>query len=378
MNTNLNTYIFLALILAFNLGCQSLGQSNSTKAQIDSGRLLKPYLTPKDFRGGTTSGAKIDYDQNSGQKSFEAILQAKDKKTKDRKAILAQVGEYKVSFEFAETFAFEKDQKLDKPYFSWATEYVFPIKETENFISLQHILVMTMKDKNGKNKEPHVVKHWRQDWSYEPGQMLSFIGFNTWKNHKISKSDSKGSWVQHVYQVDDSPRYSALGRWVHTEQFSTWQAKPSWRPLPRREYTQRSDYDVMESTNRVTVTPTGWYHEQDNLKVVLDEKTMKPVKFLTRELGFNRYERIKNYDFQVGRDYWEKTKSYWQNVRNTWDQKISQKDSFKLAKKVEDKLLYKHHFEFAQNIIDDKDTSSQGQPEYKAHAEKTINSFLIH
>ena len=31
---------------------------------------------------------------------------------------------------------------------------------------------------------------------------------------KLTKKESKGKWIQKVYQVDDSPRYEGIGTWV--------------------------------------------------------------------------------------------------------------------------------------------------------------------
>ena len=69
------------------------------------------------------------------------------KKDLDRSAILAMVGTYKASFEFLETYGFDKGYKLDRPYQSWGTEFVFPIEKKEDFISLQHIMVMYFQHK---------------------------------------------------------------------------------------------------------------------------------------------------------------------------------------------------------------------------------------
>lgn len=377
------SFVALATLGLGVAGCQTGGSKASVSKNPDGsqfGRLIKPNLGQEDFRGGTTQGAKVDMDDEGGKKYFQAILDAKTKKEKDRQAILAQVGDYKVSFEFVETFAFDKSKNLDKPYFSWATEYIFPLEQKENFISLQHILVMTMEDETGKPTEPYVVKHWRQDWTYQAKDMFTFKGHNTWTKTRLTPAQWQGAWVQAVYQVDDSPRYSAVGKWVHTPEFSVWDAETAWRPLPRREHTQRSDYQAMDSKNRVTITPTGWYHEQDNLKVVVDPKTLQPSGYITREIGFNRYERIKNYDFSVGKQYWEKTAPYWASVRQYWDEVIKKNNKFTLQEKIDDKFLYKYHFEFAHQIVEDsKKEDASSKPDvsvYKSHAVQTINSFL--
>lgn len=367
------------LLLALSLqGCQTLGGQKAEAGASESGRLVRANLSPKDIRGGTTKGASVEYDQEGGKKYFEAIQNAKTQKEKDRQAILAQVGDYKVSFEFLETFAFDKTKELAKPYYSWTTEYIFPLEEKENFISLQHILVMSMVDEKGKVLDPIVVKHWRQDWTYQPKDMLNYMGYKTWKKEKLSSAQSRGAWLQAVYQVDDSPRYNALGKWTHTKDFSVWSAAPTPRPLPRREHTVRSDYQVLNSMNRVTITPTGWYHEQDNTKVVVDEKTLKPVSYIAREVGFNTYDRIKNFDFSAGKKYWKKTAPYWTDVRQHWDEVIGKKNTLKIHSKVDGKPLYKHHFGFADQIMNpSKDDKTAVKPSaYKTHAVKTIDSFV--
>jgi hypothetical protein len=70
--------------------------------------------------------------------------------------------------------------------------------------------------------------------------------------------------------VDDSPRYAARGRWQHAAGVSTWISDETWRPLPRREFSVRKDYDVLVGTNRHTITPTGWVQEENNVKLALD------------------------------------------------------------------------------------------------------------
>jgi hypothetical protein len=98
------------------------------------------------------------------------------------------------------------------------------------------------------------------------------------------------------------------------------------RPLPRREYTRRSDYHALDVINRHTLTPSGWVHEQDNTKLVLDSKGASTV--LAREHGINSYTRITDYDFGAGRDYWSKTATFWLRVRAEWERYASAHSSF--------------------------------------------------
>ena len=116
-----------------------------------------------------------------------------------------------------------------------------------------------------------------------------------------------------MLQVDDSPRYAALGRWEHSGGVSTWISDETWRPLPRREFSVRKDYDVLVGTNRHTITPTGWVQEENNLKLALKDR-----KYLAREYGVARYQRIKDYDFGAGEKYYTRTEPFWAEVRAAW------------------------------------------------------------
>lgn len=364
-----------ALMVGLNTGCQSLGgKSASNKDDGNTGgygRLVRPDLKPSDIRGGTTTGKPVTIDKTP-QEAFKKIQAAKTKKEKDRQAILAQVGDYKVSFEFVETQVFDLTKEKDKPYFSWATEYIFPLTVSENFISLQHILVMQMLDKKGKEQEPYVVKHWRQDWTYEPKEVVEFLGHRTWKKRSLTPAESKGAWSQFVYQVDDSPRYQVVGKWSHNNSFSAWETEYAGRPLPRREHTHRSDYDVLETKHRVTITPIGWVHEQESLKKVVDPKTFELVSYLSKETGFNAYDRIKDFDFSKGKEYWTVTQDYWKEVREQWDKVLKEKKMFSLKPEVNGKKLFEEHFGFANKMVEEPKANN----DYKSHAVNTINSFV--
>lgn len=73
-----------------------------------------------------------------------------EKKELDRQSILELAGKFHVTFDFIETFSPLKDYKREELYKVDSIEYIFPIKEEENLISLQHILVINDK---------FVVKH---------------------------------------------------------------------------------------------------------------------------------------------------------------------------------------------------------------------------
>ena len=108
---------------------------------------------------------------------------------------------------------------------------------------------------------------------------------------------------------------------------------PTRRPLPRREYTRRSDYNALSVVNRHTLTPNGWTHEQFNTKV-LRRPDGTQVE-LAREFGFNDYLKTTEVDFTPARDYWQATAGYWARVRARWDGFLSQAPGLRLKTKVD-------------------------------------------
>ncbi|MCG8463307.1 MAG: hypothetical protein MI750_00475 [Xanthomonadales bacterium] len=272
----------------------------------------------------------------------------------DRQAILAMAGSYEVGFHFNETYAVRPGYTLHEPYHSGASEMVTVVADEGNKIVLQHVLV-ACESKQEKVEgeafrtktvsECRPVKHWRQDWVYEDRELMRFKGNDTWTWETISKDQARGQWSQAVYQVDDGPRYEAVGRWHHEHNQSMWESEPTWRPLPRREYTKRDDYDVLVAINRHVITPDGWIHEQDNYKLDLHRNTEHPV--IARERGFNQYERNNHIDLSLAEDYWAETADYWAAVRNAWQRYFDDHKSFQMLAKLDDKPRYKQFFNLA-------------------------------
>ncbi|MGB0678605.1 MAG: DUF6607 family protein [Polyangiales bacterium] len=319
-------------------------------------------------RGGSTQGAPVQLER-AASASWQAIhAEGISAQERDRRAILAMAGSFRVSFEFRETVAFGPGAVLDRPYRSWATEVVLVIHDSPERVSLQHVLQMYFV-KDGKEVGPVVMKHWRQDWQYEPATRLAYVGDRTWKRIPIAMSARKGRWSQSAYQVDDTPRYSAIGRWQHHADFSEWVSERGARPLPRREYSIRSDYDALLGTHTHVVQATGWTHEQNNLKAVL--KAGRAVRYLAREIGLSRYQRIQDFDTRPARRYWSNTAAYWQEVRQAWQERIAKHATFRVLGQVNGQRLYEAHFAFADTL-----SSHTEQATLKEHANRTIEAFF--
>ena len=244
---------------------------------------------------------------------------------RDRQAILAMQGDYTVDFAFDETVLLQPGYERQADMRSGGDETVIVVEDTPTRIVLQHILVDA--------DSGHVTKHWRQDWAYEAPTRFEFSDDQTWHVRAMPADATRGAWTQCVYEVSDAPRYCGTGRWDYTNGVATWTSDLSWRPLPRREYTRRHDYNALSVINRHTLTPNGWTHEQFNTKVL--RKPDGTQVELAREFGFNDYLKTTEVDFTPARDYWKATAGYWARVRAHWARFLSAAPGVRLKTKVD-------------------------------------------
>lgn len=261
----------------------------------------------------------------------------KDKKKQDIEAIKSMAGCYKVKFNFTETFNYVKDStyKPSKTKIAGALEWVQVVKDNRNEIQLQHLLIV------GSPTKPHIVKHWRQDWLYENEELYAFHKENHWKYVQLPEEQVTGQWTQKVFQVDDSPRYEGTATWVHVDGKSYWENKAD-APLARREYTQRSDYNVLVRRNRHEITKEGWVHDQDNDKVV--RKDGEKDVMIAQEKGFNTYTKVDDNKCIAAQEYWKENRRFWKKVRKKWGKIFDLRKDLSLHKKVEHKALFSHLF----------------------------------
>jgi len=233
----------------------------------------------------------------------------------DRQSILAQAGQYRVRFDMRENVSFREGYTPLDEHQSAGNEIVRVVYDEGDRISLQHILVMS--DDNGNH---FVIKHWRQDWTYEPETVLTYAGPNHWVVTPVSAEDRRGAWSQTVWQTDDSPRYGGVGRWTEDNGLRQWTSNPTWRPLARRDAVRNPIYDRYLGSNRHALTPAGWVHIQDNVKMASDgaDGAGGAVQAVVQEDVINTYRHVDNYDPAPGDAYWAATKDYWAAVRGVW------------------------------------------------------------
>lgn len=319
-------------------------------------------------RGGMTRGSEVTLDPKPVSQWTTLQKQGLTKRERDRQAILALAGDFRVSFDFIEIMGLAEDYTPPRPYFSWGTEHVQVIEDRADFVSLQHTLVMYFEDPETKKTETMTMKHWRQDWTFEDRSMHVYRGGNTWEQREVRLY--KGRWSQAVYQVDDSPRYEVMGKWVHAAGLHTWKSDPSIRPLPRREFSKRSDYNILNGVHEISITPNGWIHTQQNRKVNLPAIGKRQI--VGQEYGINRYERITAPSLAPASEEWKKVGPYWAEVRQKWDEVYRGYKRFTLLNKVDDKKLWQHHFDYAAQILAQGYDATEG----RKHARATIEKFL--
>jgi hypothetical protein len=286
-------------------------------------------------------------------------VSAQSKFEQDRAAIKSLAGYYKVTFNYAETFATDSAYKFYPRYKSWGYEWATIVEDSPKKIAIQHLLVVG---------DSMVIKHWREDWVYEPASMLAFDKESAWKKLALKGTESKGRWVQKVYQVDDSPRYEGIGTWTHVDGRHEWQSRTD-SPLPRREFTKRNDYNVLNRGNRIYLTDKGWMFEQDNNKVV---RSAGGDKIIAQEKGFEEFTRADEAKFAYAKKWWSEQQAYWKDARAAWDEVFVKNPTIKLADKKDGKRLYDRLFEMAETASKEKWSPAKNKEE----SIKMINSYL--
>ncbi|MXP10505.1 DUF6607 family protein [Pseudoblastomonas halimionae] len=257
----------------------------------------------------------------------EAVEQAHFQR--DRETILAMAGDYKVRFDMQESTPWmDGYEPLDRKI-SGGYESVRVIEDTGTRIVLQHLLVV------GDEGEEFVIKHWRQDWEYEPEKILTYTGPDTWEWVEMPERLRNGRWSQTVYQVDDSPRYAGWGEWQDSQGIRRWRSNWTTRPLARRDAVRDPVYDRYEGINRHQLTPTGWIHWQDNTKMMPDANAEDGLAPVVQEYVLNTYTRFDGYNTGAADAYWAATRDYWKAVRGMWDEVAAANGGITIAEEAQ-------------------------------------------
>lgn len=287
-----------------------------------------------------------------------SAAQAQTGNNNSKKQVENLCGCFEVSFKYAETFSPDRNYKFhEREDISGVTELALPLEVSDKKVVIQHLLIVS---------PTTIVKHWREEWSYENPVIWEYTGDKTWVKKTLPASAVKGKWTQTVWEVSDEPRYQGLSQFVNLDGKTTWQSTAD-APLPRREYTTRSDYNILKRTNRLNITDSGYVHEQDNQKIVRENGT---DKLLVEEKGQNIYVRIPETECSAAREYWEKNKEYWTMVRTVWNDYVNAHDKIQLKTKVEGKMLNEYLNNLAKEYSEKKLTSAEAGTKIKSEIGK--------
>lgn len=274
------------------------------------------------------------------------VVQAQTKENTDpdtgRKVIDKLCGCFQVDFKYAETFSPDAAYKYHEREETGGTaELALPVEITPGKVVIQHLLVV------GQNT---VVKHWREEWSYENPVIWRYKGDKTWVKEILPAEKVKGKWTQTVWEVSDEPRYQGYSRFADLDNKIIWQNTTD-APLPRREYSVRSDYNILQRTNRLNITDSGYVHEQDNKKII---RLNGRDSLLVEEKGLNIYKRIPDQECDAAMEYWKKNERYWGRVRKTWNDYIATHDSVSLKSRVDNKMLHEYLIDLGKEYVTGK------------------------
>lgn len=245
----------------------------------------------------------------------------------EQEAIKKLCGCFEVQFMYAETFAPDTAYVLHKPYKASGLEWVVAEEASDRKFVLQHLLLAN---------DTLIIKHWREDWEYNKNDRWAFDHDAVWRH---VSAPEKGEWMQTVWEVDDAPRYQGSSHWVFNNSQYYWENTAD-APLPRREYTHRSDYNVLQRGNRIIITDTGWVHEQDNKKIIRADGTAD--RLLVQEKGYNIYSRTDASKCAKAEAWWSQHRQFWNAVRSSWTEIMKTKSSIHLLQKADGRFLYQH------------------------------------
>lgn len=287
--------------------------------------------------------------------STSCLAQLNISKSLDQNAIKQMTGCYEVVFQSSETFATDDNYEHYPKYKSGALEWIFIDSETQDSINLQHLLITRV----------GVMKHWRQRWDYEASKYLVYQGFSDWSLNSLRSDKVKGNWTQRVYQVDDSPRYECSAPWIHNGEINYWECLAN-APLPRREFSVRSDYNILKRKNRHELTQNGHIHDQDNLKVA--KRPGEDEKVIAMEKTFNTYKKVDDQKCVKAQEWWPKHSAYWRDVVSVWDEILYNDKYTKFEFKKDNINLWEKLFELDETL---------SKPNYNSDSAKRIIKSTI-
>lgn len=169
-------------------------------------------------------------------------------------------GCFEVTYRFVEDGehdALSPDYGLEEPVVEWIG---FERAEEDRFVLVHAAL-----------RQGRAVPHFHEVWRHRPAQ-------ERWR-HEV--------WNRTPGDPDRELRYACESTW----EMNRWECAAGRAEKPFRDSGapfgfDRDDYDVLDRTNILLVTPRGWVHNEHN------RKTTEDGALVSYELGWITYERI--------------------------------------------------------------------------------------
>jgi hypothetical protein len=283
----------------------------------------------------------------------------------DRQNLDMLCGCFEVEFKYAETFAPDEEYEYhNRERINYAKEIVIPVERSDKKYVIQHLLVID---------DTTIIKHWREDWTYENPVLLKYSGDHTWEKQSLEPKQFKKKWTQTVWEVSDAPRYQGASEWITVDGKTFWMNTTD-APLPRREYTKRKDYNILKRRNIISVNQNGWMHEQDNQKIV--RRNGKDT-LLAEEKGMNTYKRVDDSKCEAGKVYWEKNKEYWSKVRKAWEKYLNEFAVVNVKPLVDGKPLHQYLSEVEEEYAAKKLSAAETDAKIAATLQNFVSEKTI-
>ena len=145
--------------------------------------------------------------------------------------------------------------------------------------------------------------------------------------------------------------------------------------MPRREFSKRSDYNVLDRRNRHIITADGWLHEQDNRKLIVNAQGVTEI---AQEKGMDTYRKVDASRCAGARAEWNKTKNVWHVIQDMWAHVEADHPVLKLKGTVDGKTLWERLFALAdETMLQVETTGTFDQKLLSRQAHDIIHLYMM-
>jgi len=119
-------------------------------------------------------------------------------------------------------------------------------------------------------------------------------------------------------------------------------------PLPRREFSQRKDYNLLMRSNNHQVSKRQWFHFQENDKFNVIEGV---YSWIAHEVGKNTYKKVAQSKCQAAKDWWKDHKHNWNLIQDMWKHIFEHHTKVQFFEKIHGKTLWMELFALEEKFF---------------------------